>query len=52
MKPALFEFFIMIDYDGINVGWRGDCSTTWLEFDSEEDALAVIQAWNKFIKED
>lgn len=49
-KYQLFEYFTMIDFDGINVGFRCDLTNTLLEFSSEKDAVLIILAWNKFIR--
>ena len=48
----MFEYFTMIDNDGINLGIRNSFSETWLEFDNEEEeAVLIILEWNKFIRD-
>ena len=50
LQYPLFEYFTMIDFDGITVGFRGDFSNTSLEFSSEHEAVLIIIAWNNFIR--
>lgn len=39
----------ILNFDGYNVGFRDSFSTTWLEFDSYEEALRVAKHWEKWM---
>lgn len=41
--------FYIIPFDGFNVGLKDDFNSTWLEFDSFEEAKAIAQHWDKWI---
>ena len=43
------ENFLIIDFDGWNVGLKGSFPTTYLEFDSLADAKAIAILWDDFI---
>lgn len=50
-KASLKSFFLIIDFDGINLGIRDCWSETWLEF-NEQDALEIRKHWLDWIKGD
>jgi hypothetical protein len=42
-------FFLIINFDGFNVGIVHDFSNTYLEFDNFEDAREIARHWEAFI---
>lgn len=45
--------FVIVDFDGYNVALRdASFAQTHMEFESFEDALAVAEHWEKWIKEE
>ena len=46
MKPRTFNsFFLIIDFDGINVGVRDSWNQTYLEFSDMQEAQEIAFHW-------
>lgn len=48
-KSELKSFFLIVDFDGINLGIRDNWSETWLEFNNESDAFEIRKHWLSWI---
>jgi hypothetical protein len=45
------KFFYIVDMDGFNVFLKGPgCRMTYLEFQSFEDALNVVEHWSRWLE--
>ena len=45
----LDNFFLIIDFDGINLGIKSDWAKTYLEFENAEEAEQIGTHWSLWI---